>query len=32
VDYVNGKDGLLMAPTYAVPRLLGAKRLEPGRL
>ncbi len=22
VDYVNGPDGLLMAPTYAVPRLL----------
>jgi len=22
VDYVNGRDGLLMAPTYAVPRLL----------
>ncbi|MGL4306648.1 MAG: acetyl-CoA C-acetyltransferase [Mycobacteriaceae bacterium] len=22
VDFVNGKDGLLMAPTYAVPRLL----------
>ena len=22
VDYVNGNDGLLMAPTYAVPRLL----------
>jgi acetyl-CoA C-acetyltransferase len=22
VDYVNGEDGLLMAPTYAVPRLL----------
>ncbi|UXA18372.1 acetyl-CoA C-acetyltransferase [Mycobacterium sp. SMC-4] len=22
VDYVNGRDGLLMAPTYAVPRML----------
>ncbi len=28
VDYVNGPDGLLMAPTYAVPRLLGAKRVD----
>ena len=26
VDYVNGGDGLLMAPTYAVPRLLARKR------
>ncbi|MEO3758982.1 acetyl-CoA C-acetyltransferase [Mycobacterium sp. B14F4] len=28
VDYVNGKDGLLMAPTYAVPRLLGRNGLS----
>lgn len=27
VDYVNGKDGLLMAPTYAVPRLLARNGL-----
>ncbi len=27
VDYVNGKDGLLMAPTYAVPRLLARNSL-----
>lgn len=27
VDYVNGNDGLLMAPTYAVPRLLTRNRL-----
>jgi acetyl-CoA C-acetyltransferase len=27
VDYVNGKDGLLMAPTYAVPRLLSRNGL-----
>jgi acetyl-CoA C-acetyltransferase len=28
VDYVNGEDGLLMAPTYAVPRLLARNRLS----
>src|ERR1700752_2908594 len=28
VDYVNGKDGLLMAPTYAVPRLLARNALS----
>jgi acetyl-CoA C-acetyltransferase len=28
VDYVNGADGLLMAPTYAVPRLLGRNGLS----
>jgi len=28
VDYVNGKDGLLMAPTYAVPRLLARSGLS----
>lgn len=27
VDYVNGPDGLLMAPTYAVPRLLARNNL-----
>ncbi|MGV0714301.1 acetyl-CoA C-acetyltransferase [Mycolicibacterium sp. XJ662] len=27
VDYVNGRDGLLMAPTYAVPRLLARNNL-----
>jgi acetyl-CoA C-acetyltransferase len=27
-DYVNGKDGLLMAPTYAVPRLLARNGLS----
>jgi acetyl-CoA C-acetyltransferase len=27
VDYVNGKDGLLMAPTYGVPRLLARNGL-----
>ena len=27
VDYVNGTDGLLMAPTYAVPRLLARNGL-----
>ncbi len=27
VDYVNGTDGLLMAPTYAVPRLLSRNGL-----
>ncbi len=27
VDYVNGRDGLLMAPTYAVPRLLARNGL-----
>ncbi|MBJ8339318.1 acetyl-CoA C-acetyltransferase [Antrihabitans sp. NCIMB 15449] len=27
VDYVHGKDGLLMAPTYAVPRLLARNGL-----
>ncbi|MFV0494573.1 acetyl-CoA C-acetyltransferase [Mycobacterium sp.] len=27
VDYVNGHDGLLMAPTYAVPRLLARNGL-----
>ena len=27
VDYVNGPDGLLMAPTYAVPRLLARNGL-----
>ena len=26
VDYVHGDDGLLMAPVYAVPRLLRARR------
>ena len=26
VDYVHGEDGLLMAPVYAVPRLLRARR------
>ncbi|HYZ67916.1 MAG TPA: acetyl-CoA C-acetyltransferase [Mycobacterium sp.] len=30
VDYVNGKDGLLMAPTYAVPRLLARNGLSLG--
>ncbi len=28
VDYVNGADGLLMAPTYAVPRLLARQGLS----
>src|SRR3984957_17201790 len=28
VDYVNGNDGLLMAPTYAVPRLLARNGLN----
>ena len=28
VDYVNGADGLLMAPTYAVPRLLARNGLR----
>jgi len=28
VDYVNGPDGLLMAPTYAVPRLLARNGLR----
>ena len=28
MDYVNGKDGLLMAPTYAVPRLLARNGLS----
>ncbi|HEX7430386.1 MAG TPA: acetyl-CoA C-acetyltransferase [Mycobacterium sp.] len=28
VDYVNGSDGLLMAPTYAVPRLLARNGLS----
>jgi acetyl-CoA C-acetyltransferase len=28
VDYVNGRDGLLMAPTYAVPRLLARNSLS----
>jgi acetyl-CoA C-acetyltransferase len=28
VDYVNGTDGLLMAPTYAVPRLLARNGLR----
>lgn len=28
VDYVNGDDGLLMAPTYAVPRLLARNNLK----
>ncbi|MGB1225499.1 MAG: acetyl-CoA C-acetyltransferase, partial [Mycobacterium sp.] len=28
VDYVNGRDGLLMAPTYAVPRLLARNGLK----
>ncbi len=28
VDYVNGEDGLLMAPTYAVPRLLARNGLS----
>ncbi|RFD24727.1 acetyl-CoA C-acetyltransferase [Mycobacterium uberis] len=28
VDYVSGNDGLLMAPTYAVPRLLARNRLS----
>jgi acetyl-CoA C-acetyltransferase len=28
VDYVNGVDGLLMAPTYAVPRLLARNGLS----
>ena len=28
VDYVNGRDGLLMAPTYAVPRLLARNELN----
>ncbi|MDV6266804.1 MULTISPECIES: acetyl-CoA C-acetyltransferase [Rhodococcus] len=27
VDYVHGKDGLLMAPTYAIPRLLARNGL-----
>ena len=30
VDYVNGSDGLLMAPTYAVPRLLARNGLTLG--
>jgi acetyl-CoA C-acetyltransferase len=30
VDYVNGTDGLLMAPTYAVPRLLARNGLRLG--
>lgn len=30
VDYVNGPDGLLMAPTYAVPRLLARNGLALG--
>jgi len=30
VDYVNGEDGLLMAPTYAVPRLLARNGLALG--
>jgi acetyl-CoA C-acetyltransferase len=30
VDYVNGRDGLLMAPTYAVPRLLARNGLSLG--
>ena len=30
VDYVNGADGLLMAPTYAVPRLLARNGLRLG--
>jgi acetyl-CoA C-acetyltransferase len=30
VDYVSGKDGLLMAPTYAVPRLLARNGLSLG--
>ena len=28
MDYVNGEDGLLMAPTYAVPRLLARNGLS----
>lgn len=28
VDYINGRDGLLMAPTYAVPRLLARQNLS----
>jgi len=28
VDYVTGRDGLLMAPTYAVPRLLARNNLS----
>ena len=28
VDYVGGKEGLLMAPAYAVPRMLGRNRLS----
>ncbi|BBX67167.1 acetyl-CoA C-acetyltransferase [Mycolicibacterium psychrotolerans] len=28
VDYVNGRDGLLMAPTYAVPRMLARNGLS----
>ncbi|TAM64039.1 acetyl-CoA C-acetyltransferase [Mycobacterium sp.] len=28
VDYVNGREGLLMAPTYAVPRLLARNGLN----
>ncbi|MEE3063811.1 MAG: acetyl-CoA C-acetyltransferase [Actinomycetota bacterium] len=28
VDYVNGRDGLLMAPTYSVPRLLARNGLS----
>ena len=30
VDYVNGEDGLLMAPTYAVPKLLARNGLGLG--
>ncbi len=30
VDYVNGDDGLLMAPTYAVPRLLARNGVSLG--
>lgn len=28
VDYVNGRDGLLMAPTYAMPRMLARNNLS----
>ncbi|GAA2038258.1 acetyl-CoA C-acetyltransferase [Yaniella flava] len=30
VDFVNGNDGLLMAPTYAIPRILDRHDLELG--
>ena len=32
VDFVHGKDGLLMAPAFAVPAAAGPQRTHPGRL